>query len=100
LSLLEPEQISSLGVSASSAQPDINMSKRGTVISRSWEGSKAPVVVENQSLKFTVQREPDQGDAPDDPIPFALVLSVSMPTVNEIYEQVRDRIVLADRVRA
>ncbi len=99
LSLLEPDSIANLGVSSSGHQPDSNMGRRGTVFSRIWDGRRAPVVVENQSLKFTVQREPDQNDAPDGPIPFALALTVTMPTVNEIYNEVRARIELLNRVR-
>jgi hypothetical protein len=44
------------------------------------------------TIALTVQRDPDQGTAIDEPIPFGLAVTLSMPGVVEIYEQVRARI--------
>jgi hypothetical protein len=49
------------------------------------------------SISLTVQRDPDQGTTIDDPIPFGLAVTLAMPGVVEIYEQVRQRLGLGVR---
>jgi hypothetical protein len=41
------------------------------------------------SILLTVQRDPDQGKPIDEPVPFGLAVTLTMPGVTEIYEQVR-----------
>jgi hypothetical protein len=99
LILSESEELSSLRVESAKAQPDQNQSRRGTVCSKRWEGQKAPIVGQNQLVTLTVQRQPDQGQIIDDPIPFAIAVTLTMPGVTQIYQEVRARIPIAPRVR-
>ncbi|MCW0234735.1 MAG: S8 family peptidase [Ferrovibrio sp.] len=94
LNLLEPkEAVSGLGVSGSGVpQPDQNQMRRGTLISRRWSGDKAPVVIPNMDFTLNIQREIDNGDDFEEEVPFGLAVTVTMPGVNEIYEQVRQRL--------
>ena len=97
LSLQEPDDLSGLQVQPAKAQPDSNQSKRGTVISRRWDGEKAPVVIKDMAMRLVVQREPDTGAAIDDPVPFGLAVTLAMPGAVEIYEQIRQRLAIPDR---
>jgi hypothetical protein len=49
------------------------------------------------SVRLVVQRDPDQGTHVDEPIPFGLAITLAMPGVVEIYEQVRLRLAIAPR---
>jgi Subtilase family len=95
LKLVEPDDLSTIGVAATKAQPDTNQSHRGTVIHRRWLGESAAALVRNHAVQLIVQREPDEVD---EPIPYALVTTVSMPGVNEIYTQVRARVSIKPKV--
>lgn len=99
LKILDPEDdaMAALRVKAASAQPDVNQSRRGTVSSRRWEGDRAPVVTGGTVVRLVVQREPDQGDEVDEAVPFGLAVTLSMPGVVEIYEQVRQRLAVPQR---
>lgn len=98
LKLEDPAELGQLGVRGTSAQPDQNQGRRGTVFSRIWEGKKAPVFGAGQVIRFDVQREPDQGMPIDDPIPFGLAITLTMPGVTQIYEQVRERLAIAQPI--
>lgn len=98
LALIDEEKFASLRVKPAKAQPDNNQSNRGTVISRRWEGAKAPVVGEDHFVTLTVQRQPEQGPVIDEPIPFAVAVTLAMPGELRIYEQVRARVEVAPRV--
>lgn len=100
LMLVDDEKIESLGVSKVSSQPDFHQSKKGTLISRRWEGSKAPNIVDDTMITLRIQREPDVlGMRIDEPIPFGLAVTLEMPGVVEIYEQVRQRLAVQSQVR-
>lgn len=92
LKILEPEALNSLRVKAHSNQPDTNQTNRGTVFTRCWSGDRAPVVGPDTTLSLTVQRDPDQGLVVDEPIPFGLAVTLSMPTIVEVYQQIRQRL--------
>lgn len=92
LELNEPGSLSELSVSTDKAQPDRNQSKRGTVFSRTWSGKKAARLLPNKNFVIEVQRQPDSGTPIDDDIHFALAVTLNMPGVEEIYEEVRQRI--------
>lgn len=93
LKLMEPNDLKALAVSPEREQPDANQTRRGTLIQRRWSGDRSPLVPsEAEWLRFAVQREPDAGVGGDDPVPFGLAVSVGMPGVVEIYEQVRLRL--------
>lgn len=94
LKLLEPNEIGALGVKAHSNQPDTNQTNRGTLFTRCWSGRKAPVASPKMSISLIVQRDPDQGTPIDEPVPFALAVTLTMPGVIEIYEQVRQRLAI------
>ncbi len=100
LKLEDPSELRQLRVDGAKAQPDQNQGRRGTVFSRIWEGDRAPSVSEDQLIQFEVQREPDQGTAIDDPIPFGLAITLTMPGVTEIYEQVRTRLAIRHPIAA
>jgi hypothetical protein len=57
-----------------------------------WTGLGAPTVQPNMSIALTVQRDPDQGAIIDEPIPFGLAVTLTMPGVVEIYDQLRHRL--------
>jgi hypothetical protein len=97
LKLLEPAKLDILSVKAHSNQPDGNQTNRGTLFMRRWIGNKAPVVGANMSIQLLVQRDPDQGTTIDEPIPFGLAVTLTMPGVVEIYEQVRQRLATLER---
>ncbi|MEC9347670.1 MAG: S8 family peptidase [Pseudomonadota bacterium] len=100
LKLLEPGELGALSMTPAPDQPDTNQTNRGTLFMRRWEGSKAPVVGENMDVELFVQRDPDQGGPVDDPVPFGLAVTLTMPGVVEIYDQVRQRLDLRARARA
>lgn len=100
LRLLEPQDLDALRVRAHSNQPDSNQTNRGTLFTRCWSGDRAPVVGPNMSIQFTVQRDPDQGPTIDEAIPFGLAVTLTMPGIVEIYEQVRQRLEIAQRAPA
>jgi hypothetical protein len=96
LKLLDPEDISLLGIGASKSQPDINQAHRGTVVHRRWSGSKAAALSEEDYLSLVIQREPDEFD---DLIPYALVTTVEMSGVSEIYAQVSAKVSIKPKVQ-
>jgi hypothetical protein len=100
LKLLEPDELDAIRVEPHSDQPDTNQSQRGTVFTRCWIGDRAPAVAANMSLRFVVQREPDQVTTIDEPVPFGLAITLTMPGVVQIYDQVRQRIDIPARARA
>lgn len=92
LKLESPDSIKELGVTPSKTQPDHNQINRGTVATRKWEGKKSAVVGDQDTLTFKVERQPDSGLKVDDNAIFAVAITISMPGVNEIYDQVRDMV--------
>lgn len=102
LKLLKPDEVEALGLAGPHGlQPDQNQGRRGTLYSQRWQGEKAPAVDDNMLLRLSVQREPDQGGVRiDEPVPFALAVTLTMPGEVEIYEQVRQRLQIASRVGA
>lgn len=91
LKIIEPSELERLGISAQGvAQPDANQTNRGTVFTRRWTGTRAPVVAADASITLTIQRDPDQGGIFDEPIHFGLAVSIAMPGVVGLYDQVRD----------
>ena len=95
LKLLEPDGLSTIGVTANKEQPDTNQSHRGTIIHRRWSGERAAALVQNQTVPVIVQREPDEVD---ETIPYALITTITMPGVNEIYAQVRARVSIKPKI--
>jgi Subtilase family len=55
LRLLEPADLTSLGVTASKEQPDTNQTHRGTVIHRRWTGAKAAALAHDANVSVIVQ---------------------------------------------
>jgi hypothetical protein len=92
LKLLEPTELGALAVKAHGNQPDGNQTNRGTLFARCWQGDKAPAIRADMTFALTLQRDPDQGAQIDDAIPFGLAVTVTMPGVVEIYDQVRQRL--------
>lgn len=99
LQVLKPDGLERLAVTPASGQPDHNQTNRGTVYNRCWEGNHAPVVGPNGTIDLVVQRDPDSGAQIDEPVPFGLAVSISMPGLVGLYEEVRQRLGLAVRQR-
>jgi len=97
LQLLEPTELSKLRVGPDSDQPNVVQTKRGTVFTRRWVGASAPAITDGMSIDLTVQRDADLGATIDDPIPFGLAITLAMPGIVEIYEQVRQRLSIPTR---
>ena len=95
LKLLTPEELGSLGVTSSKEQPDINQAHRGTVIHRRWTGEKAAAVADGDNLELFIQREPDQIEGT---VPYAVVTTLSMPGVDEVYVQVSEKLAIKPEI--
>lgn len=98
LRLIEPDGLDRLTLSAHKDQPDANQTNRGTVFTRCWMGDRAPVVGANATIDLVIQRDPDQSGAIDDAVPFGLAVTLAVPGLVQLYEQVRQRIAIAPRV--
>jgi len=98
LKILQPESLSALSIAAAGEQPDANQTNRGTVYTRRWEGNDAPAVSADMTIDLVVQREPDPGPRVDDAVPFGLAVTLAMPGVVGVYEQVAQRIQPRPRV--
>jgi len=92
LKILEPDSLAALAVRAHGDQPDINQTNRGTLFTRCWRGERAPVVGPNMTIALHIQRDPDQGGAIDDPIPFGMAVTIAMPGIVGLYQEVRQRL--------
>lgn len=98
LKLIEPEELNSLRINSVKTQPDQSQSRRGTVISRRWEGLNAPTLTNDHFIPISIQREPDQGAVIDDPISFGVAITFTMPGINQIYSEVQTRLGIIPRV--
>ncbi len=98
LKILNPDELDALAVKAHGNQPDSNQTNRGTVFTRCWKGDRAPLVAANATITLTIQRDPDQGGVEDGPVPFGLAVSIAMPGLVGLYEEIRQR--LQPQVRA
>ena len=92
LKVLKPTGIGNLGVAGHGWQPDENQTNRGTIFSRCWEGSDAPIVTADMTVPLVVQRDPDQGAAVDDPVTFGLAVTLAMPGEVALYDEVFARV--------
>jgi len=92
LKILEPTELDDLAVKAHGSQPDANQTNRGTVFTRCWRGERPPAVGPDATISLTIQRDPDQGVTIDEPIPYGLAVSLAMPGLVGLYEQVRQRL--------
>ncbi|MBK7145031.1 MAG: hypothetical protein IPH76_07420 [Xanthomonadales bacterium] len=101
MKLFKPAELGELGLKESfSNQPDTNQANRGTLFSQRWVGERAGAVGASMSIRLHLQRELDQAGARiDDAIPFGIAVTVSMPGVTEIYEEVRQRLAIRPSVR-
>lgn len=96
LKLVEPkEPAATFAVKPASEQPDANQAHSGTVIHRRWVGDKAAALGADASFEFMIQRQPDEID---DVVPYAIVTTVAMPGVAEVYAQVRARVLIKPKV--
>ena len=100
LKLLKPEALGGLGLKESFPdQPDDHQRNRGTLYHQRWYGTKAAAVPDGMEIDLYLQREPDQaGMSIDEPIPFAVAVTLTMPGVMEIYEQVRQRLRVQQKI--
>ncbi|CAN5446910.1 hypothetical protein BH11PSE5_BH11PSE5_26490 [soil metagenome] len=92
LKVLNPASIGALGISGHGWQPDGNQTNRGTIFSRCWEGTDAPVVTADMTIPLIVQRDPDQGTAIDEAVAFGLAVTLAMPGEVALYDEVFARV--------
>lgn len=92
LKILKPETLGELGIAGHRWQPDENQTNRGTIFSRCWEGSDAPIVTPDMTIPLIVQRDPDQGAAIDEPIVFGLAVTLAMPGEIALYDEIHARV--------
>lgn len=92
LKILKPDCLGDLGVKPHAWQPDEHQTNRGTVFTRCWEGSDAPVVTPDMTIPLVVQREPDQGTPVDEPVVFGLAVTLAMPGEIALYDEVFARV--------
>jgi hypothetical protein len=97
LKVLDPENLAALSVGPRSMQPDSNQTNRGTVFMRCWEGNRAPAIGQDMTIDLVVQRDPDPGTPIDEPVPFGLAVTIAMPGVVGVYQQVAQRLGIAPR---
>lgn len=92
IKMIEPNDAAAmLAVSAGGLQPDYNQIHNGTVAHRRWEGSKAAAFGDAATFDIVVQR---QIDDVIDPTPYAVMVTLKMAGVAEIYSQVRNRLAI------
>lgn len=92
IKMIEPnDSVTALAVEAGGLQPDYNQIHNGTVAHRRWEGKKAAVFGENATFDIVIQR---QIDDVIDPTPYAVVVTLKMGGVSEIYTQIRNRLAI------
>jgi hypothetical protein len=97
LKLIDPAEAGALSISPRRLKPDGNQTNRGTLFMRCWEGDKAPIVGPDMTIDLIVQRDPDPGTPIDEPVPFGLAVTLSMPGVVGLYAQVAQRLGIAPR---
>lgn len=97
LKLIEPDDSkTAFAVGADKSQPDSNQVHRGTVIHRRWLGDKAPALSPNSTFDLQIQRQPDDLD---EPVPYAIVVTISMAGEQDVYTQVRSQVAIKPPVR-
>lgn len=92
LKILKPASLNDLGVGGHKWQPDENQSNRGTIFSRCWDGSDAPIVTPDMTIPLVVQRDPDQGTPIDEAVVFGLAVTLAMPGEVALYDEVFARV--------
>lgn len=97
LQVLKPDGLDALSVKPASLQPDANQTNRGTIYSRRWEGDRAAAVGPNATVELIVQRDPDASTPIDEAVPFGLAVTIEMPGMVGIYEEVRQRLGIQPR---
>lgn len=97
MQIVEPDQVGEAGIKATGVhQPDPKQITKGTVVHRRWEGDRAAVLADGSDFVLDVQRQPDDLDAATH---FALVVTVQMAGITEIYEQLLARVNVKPRTR-
>jgi hypothetical protein len=85
------------GVETAKGQPTHTQAESGTIVHRRWQGARIGNNAQN-TVPVQVQREKDRGTPIDDPMPFALAVTVEMPGAVQVYDQVRVGIQLQPQV--
>jgi hypothetical protein len=83
----------SLGVVAAQHQPSSNMTARGTIFHRRWEGTEAAAFVDSGDLILRVTCKPAAGQL-DEVIPYgiAVTLEVGTEVTVPVYDEIRNRL--------
>jgi hypothetical protein len=100
LDIEEPTELGMIGVGVTPGQVQKTTAARGTVLHRSWSGSKLRALIQDGSLNIHIARKPDQGDE-ELPIDVAFGVAVSIESAEvslPIYEQVRAKVQIKPQV--
>ncbi|MDP3674652.1 MAG: S8 family peptidase [Novosphingobium sp.] len=91
MKIVEPGQLGTTGMTASSIQPDTKQAHKGTVVHRHWDGDKAAALADGGFLDLDIQREADDLD---ELVNFAIVVTLEMKENVEVYTQVLNRVAI------
>ncbi|UFS78578.1 S8 family peptidase [Tardiphaga sp. 37S4] len=94
---LQRDDLETIGVSTSSAQPTNSQSESGTVTHRRWSDARIGQTDGTNTISIQIQREKDQGVPLDEAVPFGLAVTLEMPGAAQVYDQVLARIALRPR---
>lgn len=86
------------GVGTMTGQPTNTQAESGTVVHRRWRDARIAQFAGNAFFPIQIQREKDQGTPIDEPIPYALAVTVEMPGQVQVYDQVRAAIAIKPQV--
>jgi hypothetical protein len=94
---LQADVLETAGIDTMTGQPTNSQSESGTIVHRRWRDGR--IGTGGSTIRVHVQRERDQGAAIDEAIPFGLAITVEMPGVVEVYDQVLPSIQVQPRAR-
>jgi hypothetical protein len=94
---LQQDALQLAGVRPAMGQPTNRQSESGTIVHRRWRDARIGSAVAT-SIPVQVQRARDQGAPIDEAIPFGLAVTVEMPGVLQVYDQVVPMIEIRPRV--
>jgi hypothetical protein len=94
---LQRDALQLAGVRPTTGQPTNSQSESGTIVHRRWHDARIGSAVAT-SIPIQVQRERDQGTPIDEAIPFGLTVTVEMPGMLQVYDQILPMIEIRPRV--
>lgn len=95
---LGQDALDSAGIATTTGQPSNSQSEAGTIVHRRWCDAKIGDLAGGPTFTLQIQRERDQGFPVDEPVHFGLAVTIEMPGAVQIYEEVRNQILLQPQV--